>query len=200
VVQLLTHHAYASSVGLAAPMADAQCHGLAAPPVSFCPDRRAAAIRLPRPGPHGPAPARTPGLTGPQAARAWLRAEYPNLEAAHAHASTHALDGHAIALAAGLAEILQTDGPWNRALEIHQAAAAAAGRWQQPADCATALTDLGRMRYQTGDYPGAVDALTRALEISRQAGHRLGEANALTNLGRVRYFTGDFPGAADALA
>jgi tetratricopeptide (TPR) repeat protein len=156
--------------------------------------------RLPRPAPPMPAPAHAPGLTGADAARAWLRTEYPNLEAAHAHASIHALDGHAIALAAGLAEILQTDGPWTRALDIHQAAADAAERRQQPTAHATALTDLGRMRYQTGDFPGAGDAYTRALEIARQAGSRLGEANALTNLGRTRYITANLPGAADALA
>jgi tetratricopeptide (TPR) repeat protein len=156
--------------------------------------------RLPRPGPHGPPPAHAPDLTDPQAARAWLRTEYPNLQAAHAHASTHTLEEHAIALAAGLAEILQTDGPWARALEIHQAAADAAARRQQPAAHATALTDLGRMRYQTGNYPGAADAHARALEIFRQTGHRLGEANALTNLGRTRFITGDVPGGADALA
>jgi tetratricopeptide (TPR) repeat protein len=156
--------------------------------------------RLPRPEPHGPPPACAPSLAGPEAARAWLRTEYPNLEAAHAHASTHALEGHAVALAAGLAEILQTDGPWTRALEIHQAATAAAARQQQPIARATALTDLGRMRYQTGDYPGAADAHAQALEIYRQTGNRLGEANALTNLGRVWYMREDLPRGADALA
>jgi len=156
--------------------------------------------RLPRPAPRGPAPACAPGLAGPEAARAWLRAEYPNLQAAHAHASTRALDGHAIALAAGLAEILQTDGPWTRALDIHQAAADAAERRQQPEARATALTDLGRMQYQTGDYPGAADTHTRALDISRQAGNRLGEANALTNLGRIRYMRENLPAGAGALA
>ena len=154
--------------------------------------------RLPRPAPDGPAPSHAPGLTDPDAAWDWLRTEYPNLEAAHAHASTQALDGHAIALAAGLAEILQTHGPWARALDIHQAAADACR--QQTTAHAAALSDLGRMRYHTGDYAGAVDAHTRSLQISRQAGDSPGEANALTNLGRLQYFTGDFPGAADALA
>src|SRR6202000_1926131 len=120
-----------------------------------------------------------PDLTDPDAARAWLRTEYPNLVAAHTHASTHAdaLDAHAIALATGLAEIRQTDGPWTRALEIHRAAAHLAARRHQPAAHATALTDLGRMRYQTGDYPGAAEAFARALDVSRDIDHRLGEAN-----------------------
>jgi tetratricopeptide (TPR) repeat protein len=155
--------------------------------------------RLPRAAPAGPPPASAPGLAGPETARTWLRTEYPNLEAAHAHASAHALDGHAIALAAGLAEILQTDGPWARAMEIHQAAADAAERRQQPAAYATALTDLGRMRYRTGDYAEAAGAHERALEIYRQAGDRRGEANALTNLGQVRYMAEAWPGAGDAI-
>jgi nucleoside phosphorylase/tetratricopeptide (TPR) repeat protein len=155
--------------------------------------------RLPRPAPHGPAPA-APDLSDPQAARCWLRTEHPNLQAAHIHANAQDLEGHAIALAAGLAEILQTDGPWTRALEIHEAAAEAAARRQQPTAHAAAMTDLGRMRFQTGEYPGAADALTSAVEVSHQTGDRLGEANALINLGRVRYHTGDIPKAADAFA
>jgi nucleoside phosphorylase/tetratricopeptide (TPR) repeat protein len=153
--------------------------------------------RLPRPAPHGPAPA-APDLSDPQAARCWLRTEHSNLQAAHIHANAQALEGHAIALAAGLAEILQTDGPWTRALEIHQAAAEAAARRQQPTAHAAAMTDLGRMRFQTGEYVGAADALTGAVEISHRTDDCLGEANALINLGRVRYHAGDIPGAADA--
>ena len=156
--------------------------------------------RLPRPEPRGPVPASAPRLTEPEAAWAWLRTEYPNLEAAHAYVSTCALDGHAIALAAGLTEILQTDGPWTRAMGIHQAAVEAAMRRQQPGARATALNDLGRMRYRTGDYPGAADDHALALNIFRQIGNRHGEANALTNLARVRYMRGDLPGSADAQA
>jgi tetratricopeptide (TPR) repeat protein len=156
--------------------------------------------RLPRPAPDGPAPAHAPELADPDTAHAWLRTEYANLEAAHAHASAHALEGHAIALALGLAEILRTDDPFARALEILQAAADAAARRRQPAARATALTDLGRIRYQTGDHPGAEHAVAQALEISRQAGYHCGEANALTDLGHVRRQAGAYPGAADALA
>jgi tetratricopeptide (TPR) repeat protein len=155
--------------------------------------------RNPRPIPDGPAPAHIPALTGPESARSWLRTEQPSLEAAFMHARTQGLDGHAISLAAGLAEILLTDGPWTRALDIRQAAADTADRLGHPAAHAGALTDLGRVRQVTGDYAGAGDALTRALGIYRMLGNRLGEANALTELGRVRAFTGDYPGAGDAL-
>ncbi len=155
--------------------------------------------RNPRPIPDGSAPAHIPALPGPESARSWLRTERPSLEAAFTHACTHGLDGHAISLAAGLAEILLTDGPWTRALDIRQAAADTADRLGHSAAHASALTDLGRVRQVTGDYPAAGDALTRALDIYRTLGNRLGEATALTELGRVRAFTGDYPGAGDAL-
>jgi DNA-binding SARP family transcriptional activator len=157
--------------------------------------------RTPRPEPDGPTPPHAPALQDPEAARAWLRTEYPNLEAAftHARAGTPAPGEHVTALAAGLAEILLCDGPWTRALEIHQAAAEVAAHRRQPAADATALTDLGQVRHLTGDLAGAADAQLRALEICRETGNRLSEAHALTSLGRVRYQTGDFPGAADAL-
>jgi DNA-binding SARP family transcriptional activator/tetratricopeptide (TPR) repeat protein len=151
--------------------------------------------RNPRPQPDGSAPA----LTDPEAARTWLRTERSNLEAAFTHAHTHGLDGHAIAVAAALAEILQTDGPWSRALEIHQSAAETAERVGNAAAQANALNDLGRVRYMAGDFPGAGDAVSQALEIYRALGNRLGEANALNDLGRVRYLTGDYPGAGNAV-
>ena len=154
----------------------------------------------PRPAPEGPAPVHAPALADPEAARTWLRAERLNLDAAQAHASALDLDRHTIALAAGLAEILQTDGPWTHALQVHQAAAETAERLGRTAAHATALTDLGRVRHLTGDYPGADDAHTRALESFRALGDRPGEANAQTNLGRVRYLAGDYPGADSALS
>lgn len=158
-----------------------------------------AIARLPRPGLDEPVSAHARELRDREAARAWLRAEYANLEAAFVFAQAHRLDRHAIALAAGLAEILQADGPWSRAVQIHQVAVEAAERLDHPAARATALTDLGRARYMTGDLPGAADAQRRALDIYREVGNRDGEANTLTYLGRVLVATGDLPGAADAL-
>jgi len=159
--------------------------------------------RYPRPRPDGPVPA----VHDPETARTWLRTEYPNLDAAFTDARAQGLDEHVIALAAGLAEFLQTDGPLTRALQIHQTAAETAERLgHQTAaetaerlghrvDHANALTELGRVRRLTGDYPGADAAATQALEIYRALDYRLGEANALHDLGRVRYLTGDSSGA-----
>ena len=155
--------------------------------------------RYPRPQPDGPAPAHRPTLTEQDAARTWLRTERPDVEAAYAHACTYGLDGHAIALAAGLANILRTDGPFTRAREIHQTAAEMAERLSHPAAHANALIDLGLVRQLTGNYPEADDAYNQALELFHALGHRYGEALALANLGCVRHLIGDYPGAGDAL-
>ena len=152
-----------------------------------------------RPAPDQPAPAHAPAVSDPEAARAWLRAERDNLESANAHARARALHEHALALASGLAEILRADGPVANALELHQVAADTAARQGNPAAHAVALTDLGHVRRQTGDLPGADEALTRALEIYRKTGDRHGEAAALTNLGGLRRQSGDLPGADEAL-
>ncbi len=155
--------------------------------------------RRPRPRPGGPAPVRIPALPDAATARAWLRTERDNLEQAHAHAHVHNLHEHTLTLAAGLAEILRTDGPYARALALHQAAADAAPHHDSPAAHANVLTDLGIMRRLAGDLTGARDVLSQALEIYRAASDRLGEANTLAELGRARGYAGEMSGADDAL-
>ena len=154
--------------------------------------------RYARPAPDAPIPAHAPALSGAEAGRAWLRAERENLEAAHAHARASGLDDHAVALAAGLTEILRSDGPLGEAGDMLQSAAETAHRHGRHAACATALTDLGVARRLSGDLPGSGAALTRALEICRETGHRSGEASALAELGMVKLFTGDAAGAGTA--
>ena len=152
--------------------------------------------RYPRPEPDGPAPACAPSLASPEAARAWLRAERDNLEAAYALAQTLGLPGHALALAGGLAEILRTDGPFTHALEIQRAAAETAERLACPAQLADALTELGILQQLTGDLAAARGTLTRAAELHHAARQRQGEANTLAELGIVQLLTGDLAGAA----
>jgi DNA-binding SARP family transcriptional activator len=152
--------------------------------------------RFPRPAADGPAPAHAPALADPDAARGWLRTERENLEAACGHARVSALDGHLIALASGLAEILRSDGPLARALDLHQAAADIAGRGGRPATYANALIDLGTARRMTGNLSGAAESFTQALEIYREAGDRNGQASALAILGGVQFLTADLPAAA----
>lgn len=158
--------------------------------------------RHPKAEPYGPAPACAPDVAHADAAWAWLRTERASLEAAFARAADRDLGAHVVALAAGLAEILLTDGPWTHALKIHQAAVDTAEQQTQPsvAAQANALTDLGRVRYLTGNLPGARRAQAHALVIHRQIGNRVGEADAVSELGRVRLASGDHPGAARAQA
>ena len=152
--------------------------------------------RVPRKGPGGAAPRHAPALPDEQSARAWLRVERANLEAAFEHAHSHGMGPRMVALAAGLAQIMVTDGPWTRALDIHETAAGHLGDRHSQAG---ALTDLGRVRRLTGNASGATDAITRALQFYRAAGERLGQAGALAELVRVQHLTGDFVGADDAL-
>jgi tetratricopeptide (TPR) repeat protein len=156
--------------------------------------------RCARPAPVGPAPAHTPVLPDPETARAWLRTERDNIEHAAAYARTHDLHEHTLALTAGLAEILRTDGPYTHALALHQAATDTAQHHGRPAAHADALIDLGIMRRLIGDLAGAQDTLNRALEIHRATGERRGEAEALIELARAGGLAGDLSGARDALA
>jgi DNA-binding SARP family transcriptional activator/tetratricopeptide (TPR) repeat protein len=151
-----------------------------------------------QPAPGGPAPVFAPALPDPGTARAWLRAERDNLEQAHTHARVHNLHQHTLTLAAGLAEILRTDGPYTRALALHQSAVDAAHHHGNPAAHASALTDLGIMRRLSGDLTGAAGAFSRALEICRETGDRHGEAGALAELARARGYAGDLTGAVEA--
>jgi DNA-binding SARP family transcriptional activator/tetratricopeptide (TPR) repeat protein len=156
--------------------------------------------RRPRPAPGGPAPVRTHALPDPGAARAWLRTERDNLEQAHTHAHIHNLHEHTLTLAAGLAEILRTDGPYARALAVHQAAADTAHHHSSPTAHANALTDLGIMRRLAGDLTGALGTFSQALEIYRATGDRLGEADTLAELGRAGGLAGDLTGGVSAFS
>ncbi len=153
--------------------------------------------RVPRQGPGGPAPRHAPALPDEQSARDWLRAERAGLEAAFEQAHSRGMGAHTVALAAGLAQIMVTDGPWGRALTVHETAA---GHLGDRRGRAGALTDLGRVRRLTGDASGAAEALGLALRLHREVDEPLGRAGALVELVRVQHLTGDYVGAAEALA
>jgi DNA-binding SARP family transcriptional activator len=155
--------------------------------------------RYPRTAPEGPAPAHAPRFQGPEAARTWLRAERDNIEAAYLHARELGLDRHVLSLAAGLAVLLTTDGPFNRGLELYRSAVETAERHGDPAAHATALTDLGILQRLTGDLAGAAAGLSRAREIARAAGRTQSGATALTELSIVLRLTGDNERAGEAV-
>ena len=156
--------------------------------------------RCPRPAPTSPAPTYAPDLPDPESARSWLRTERDNLEHADAYAHGYKLHEHTLALAAGLAEILRTDGPYTRALALHQAAADTAEHYGDPITRAYALIDLGVMQCLIGNPAEAENIIRRALEIYQTTGDRHGEADALTELARAQGQTGDLDAAGETFA
>jgi tetratricopeptide (TPR) repeat protein len=145
-------------------------------------------------------PAAFPALAGTDQALAWARAERPNLLACLDYVTRTGQHARVVALTAAVAALLRQDGPWADALTRHATAVEAACQVGDQPGQANALLGLGAVRQLTGDYPGAVEVLARALGISRGLGDRLGQASALLNLGIVRWLTADYPGAAGALA
>jgi tetratricopeptide (TPR) repeat protein len=155
--------------------------------------------RVPWPETGGTAPHHAPDLPDQQSAQAWLRVERANLDAAFDHARRQGPPSHVVALATGMAQIMLTDGPWTRALEVLEAGAQAAARLGDRPGQALTLAQLGSVRGLAGDHKGADEALTGSSELYRDLGNRLGQALALGRLGSVRYLCRDYNGAADAL-
>ena len=158
--------------------------------------------RQARPGPvpaDGAVPVAVPALADSEQALAWARAERSSLLACLDHATDTGEHARVIALTAGLAGLLRSDGPWAEAIARHTAAIQAARHLGDRLGQAAALNDLGDIRRQKGDYPVAAEVLEQALGIYRDIGDRQGQANALNDLGAVRGLTGDYPVAAEVL-
>jgi tetratricopeptide (TPR) repeat protein/transcriptional regulator with XRE-family HTH domain len=147
----------------------------------------------------GAIPAAVPALDDSEQALAWARAERASLLACLDHATGTGQHARIIALTGGLAGLLRRDGPWADAITRHEAAVQAARHLGDQLGQANALYDLGDVRWLTGDFPAAAQALEPALGIYRDLGDRLGQANAFRHLGVVRLATGDCPAAVQAL-
>jgi DNA-binding SARP family transcriptional activator/tetratricopeptide (TPR) repeat protein len=159
-------------------------------------DRHLTRHARPGPPPAATTTAAAPGLPGPTAALAWMRAERASLLACISNATASGQPQRIIALTAAMAAFLYQEGPWQQAAALHQAAATTARRHGDRLGEASALHDLGRVRYLTDDYPAAAALQEQALAIYQDIGSRLGEASARHDLGRARYLTGDYPAAA----
>jgi DNA-binding SARP family transcriptional activator len=144
-------------------------------------------------------PAAMPDLADTAAALAWARAERANLLACLAEAAKSGQHARVVALTAGLALVLQQDGPWTDAIALDLTAAEAARQLGDQLSQANALNDLGVMHRLTGQYPAAAEALGEALGIYRVLGDRLGQANALNDLGVVHRMDGQYQVAAEEL-
>jgi DNA-binding SARP family transcriptional activator/tetratricopeptide (TPR) repeat protein len=132
--------------------------------------------------------------------RAWMTAEHANLVACIGYAATRREPARVVGLTAAIAAHLRSDGPWPQAITLHAAAAQAAQRLGDQPGHANALLNLGDVKHLASDYPGAIIALERALDIFREIGDQAGEATALRILGQVRQQSGlDVRGASIAL-
>ena len=140
-----------------------------------------------------------PDVATPARALAWMHTERPNLLACIEHAAHNGQDARVVHLTAAMAGFLRQEGPWTEAATLHRTAASCAHRLSDRLGEASALKELGQVRYQTGDYPEATDFLGQALALYRDHGDRLGEADTLWELGSVHFHTGDYPGTADVL-
>ncbi len=142
--------------------------------------------RYAQPVPPGPAPRHAPALADDGSARAWLRAERANLGACLRYAIDAGLAERVVALSAGLANLLRTEGPWPAGIDVQAAGANAAARLGDQPGWARALTELGNLQGLTDDYPGAKASLQAALELLRETGDKAGQAHALTELASMQ--------------
>ena len=147
----------------------------------------------------GPASAWAPELRTEEEAMAWLGTERANLHACADYAATHGRLAHAVRIPVAMSGFLLTEGHWNEAVTLGQAALAAARAADDRQGQAWALTQLGIVQELTGGYPAATASLTQALQLSRDLGDRRGQSCALNQLGIVQWLTGDHPAATASL-
>ncbi|MDW5326765.1 tetratricopeptide repeat protein [Plantactinospora sp. KLBMP9567] len=145
------------------------------------------------------APAAAPQLTGWDSAAGWLRVERANLLACLHHTTARDQHHRVVGLTAGLTNLLRSEGPWTTAVDLHQHAINHAAQVGDRLSQANALHDLGAVRRLIGDYPGAENVLSQALDLHRALDNHLGQANTLIDLGAIRALTGDNLGAENAL-
>ncbi|MGW4354462.1 ATP-binding protein [Nocardia sp. NPDC004582] len=126
----------------------------------------------------------------------WMRTERANLLACLEYVTARE-PMRVIALTRSLARLLDRDGPWPLAVDLHSRAVSTARDIADQPGEAEALANLGIVHRRTGDYVRSTDLMQQALAIYRELGDRIGEAKLLDNLGIVRRRIGDRAGAAD---
>ncbi|HEV8561747.1 MAG TPA: tetratricopeptide repeat protein [Actinophytocola sp.] len=129
---------------------------------------------------------------------AWMRTEYPNIFACVMYALHHEKHEHVIQLAAGMSTFQYAVGPWEQAIQVNRAAAAAALHIGDQRRRGDALNRLGIIQRRLGDFSSATKSHALALGIYRELGHQRGELAALNRLGILLRLKDDYPGAAAA--
>jgi tetratricopeptide (TPR) repeat protein/transcriptional regulator with XRE-family HTH domain len=147
----------------------------------------------------GAIPAAVPDLAELDQALSWARAERASLLACLDHATATGQHARVVILTAGIAGLMDRDGPPADAITRHTAAVQAAHYLGDRLSEANALNDLGIAHRIANDFPASAEILERALGIYRDLGDRLGQANALYHLGGARCLTGDYAAATQTL-
>jgi tetratricopeptide (TPR) repeat protein len=90
----------------------------------------------------------------------------------------------------GLASVLNAIGKAGEALPLHEEALAIRRRLANPVWTAGAYANVGTDRLKIGDVPGAIEALTKAVELEEQVGDHGGASHSWTNLAYVQWTAG----------
>ena len=150
------------------------------------------------PPPPGPAPTR-PELCTEEEAIAWLGTERANLHACTDYAAAHGCLVPAVRIPVAMSSFLHTQGHWNEAVTLGQAALAAARTARNRHGQAWTHNQLGVVQWLTGNYPAATADFTQALQLFRDLDDGYGQACALNQLGQVQWRTGNYPAATASL-
>jgi tetratricopeptide (TPR) repeat protein/transcriptional regulator with XRE-family HTH domain len=143
----------------------------------------------------GHPPAQVPELATLAQSAAWLEAERANLHAAADYAAARGRSGYAIVIPAAIGGFLAARGHWDQSAALHQGALAAARQAGDRLGEADALSTLGVLQRESGDYLSAAASLARAVALYRDIGAQPGQADALNELGFLRVLTGDYAAA-----
>ncbi|BCY08696.1 tetratricopeptide repeat protein [Actinoplanes sp. L3-i22] len=133
----------------------------------------------------------------PDAARAWIEAERPNLAVVCTYATAHGWYRHTVELAETLFRYLDAGGPAVEAVTVTASAVAAAQAGGDRAAQARALSHLGRLHRRQGRPHKAAETYRQALDLYAQLGEPAAEAMVLRNLGSVDWLLGDYRQAAE---
>lgn len=124
-------------------------------------------------------------------ALAWLRTERANLVASMEYAARHGQHQQVVGLQDALTSFMWVTGPWDQGILLQQIGE---GHRDDPPSRAFAFSRRGGMLSMAGNFTGAIDAYTRALEIYRSLDRpelRKRMANTLSSLGIAQLVVGE---------
>lgn len=140
----------------------------------------------------GEAPCVAPStFDGPEEGLAWFDAERENILLAIFHAAEHGPPGYAALVVDALQDLLQHHRPYTEWLRVSAVALASAQRQSDLIGQAAMHLSQGLVRCRMTDLKASLTQNELALELSRRAGWRAGEATALQGCGVALKQLGD---------